>query len=715
MKTLILDNYDSFTFNLYQLIWEVNGEEPLVVKNDQYHWSELRSMSFDNLVISPGPGRPDNKRDFGVCHTALMEAGVPVLGVCLGHQGLAVACGGAVIHAPEVMHGRLSNIYHQESELFEGIPQGFQVVRYHSLMVGSDLPPSLEKIAWTLDGIIMGLRHLERPLWSVQFHPESICTEYGRCLLENFRDITLRFHKNGNKSKSCVSVPNAYVPRDRPVPAAENGFQIHYSELPAFCDPEEVFCHLFREEPVAFWLDSSRVEPGLSRFSFMGAAGGPFSALVEYNTDAEEVTVNQNGTQRRSNQSIFDHLDRELKRLRVESNDLPFEFNCGFVGYFGYELKKECGATAKHHYGPADAEFLFADRIIAFDLLEKRTYLLCLEEKGRSARAEDWLRETARKLKDLPPLPQNGAAEISAPITFRLNRPHQTYLSDIDFCRQHITEGETYEICLTNQICANLSVNAFDLYRNLRRINPAPYAAYLRFNDFHILSSSPERFLRLDANGWVESKPIKGTRPRGGTPEDDERIREELLSSQKDQAENLMIVDLVRNDLGRVCDVGTVHVPKLMAVESYETVHQLVSTIRGRLRDGCNIIDCVRCCFPGGSMTGAPKLRTMEILDQFEQEARGVYSGALGFLALNGAADLNIVIRTIVMSPACTNIGAGGAIVALSDPESEFQEMLLKAKALIHAIALTAHGRFEQSEYRSFEEQITRKGFAILK
>ena len=712
MKTLILDNYDSFTFNLYQLIAEVNVEEPIVVRNDKYDWSELRTMGFDNMVISPGPGRPDNKRDFGVCHTVLREAEVPVLGVCLGHQGLAVVCGGEVIHAPEVMHGRISDIYHEDSDLLRGIPQGFQAVRYHSLIVDRDLPPSLEKIAWTEDGIIMGLRHRERPLWSVQFHPESVCTEYGRRLLENFRDITRQSRK---KSKTAVATRNATMRRAKQISIPDNGLKIHYRELPFFCDPEAVFFHLFSEEPVAFWLDSSRVEQGLSRFSFMGSAGGPFGWLVEYSIATGELIVNQNGTQSRSKQSIFDHLDQELRRFRVVTDELPFDFNCGFAGYFGYELKRECGASAKHHYRNSDAEFLFADRIIAFDLLRKRTYLLCLDEKGESIRAGKWLSETARKLKDLPRLPESGAAASNNPITFSLDRSRETYLDDIRLCHEHIREGETYEICLTNQICVNCNVNALDLYRNLRRINPAPYAAYLRFNDLHILSSSPERFLRLDTNGWVESKPIKGTRPRGRTPEEDDCIRGELSTSQKDRSENLMIVDLVRNDLGRVCEVGTVHVPKLMEVETYETVHQLVSTIRGRLRDGCNIIDCLRSCFPGGSMTGAPKLRTMEILDQLEHQARGVYSGAIGFLGLNGAADLNIVIRTIVMSPTCTSIGAGGAIVALSNPDSEFQEMVLKTKALIHAIALTAHGRFDQAQLDSFDEQITRKGFAILK
>ncbi|HYY56319.1 MAG TPA: aminodeoxychorismate synthase component I, partial [Pyrinomonadaceae bacterium] len=533
-------------------------------------------------------------------------------------------------------------------------------------------------------------------------------------LLENFREVTRRCGQVERDGKAWVSFCHKRK-RDRKRPPQRTGdFEIYHRRLSSFYDPEQVFFHLFSKEPVAFWLDSSRAEPGLSRFSFMGGNDGPHSESVAYRIASTELTVTQAGKVRQSKQTIFDYLDRKLGSLRVRSDELPFDFNCGFVGYFGYELKAECGASNGHHSMLPDAEFVLADRIIAFDHLEQCTYLLCFDEKGEALRAERWLGETERKLRDLPSLPEVARAASSGPVTFRLNRSHQTYLDDIRSCQQHIKEGETYEICLTNQISASCSVDPLDLYRNLRRINPAPYAAYIRFNEAYILSSSPERFLRAGLDGWVESKPIKGTRPRGRTPSEDDSIREELRNSSKDRSENLMIVDLLRNDLGRVCEVGSIHVPTLMQVETYETVHQLVSTIRGRLSGGRSVIDCIRRAFPGGSMTGAPKLRTMEIMDQFERQARGVYSGAIGFLGFNGTADLNIVIRTIVMTQTCANIGAGGAIVALSDPESEFQEMLLKASALIQAIALTAHGRYEQSRYRSFEELITLKGSATL-
>ncbi|MEH2213141.1 anthranilate synthase component II [Nostoc sp.] len=187
MQTLIIDNYDSYTFNLYQMIAEVNGELPLVIYNDRLNWDELKEIAFDNIVISPGPGRPERSEDFGVCRQIIENVDVPLLGVCLGHQGLGYLYGGRVIHAPEVRHGRLSKIYHNNSELFQGIPNQFSVVRYHSLLVADELPECLEKIAWTEEGLVMGLRHLHLPFWGVQFHPESICTEYGQRLLENFR------------------------------------------------------------------------------------------------------------------------------------------------------------------------------------------------------------------------------------------------------------------------------------------------------------------------------------------------------------------------------------------------------------------------------------------------------------------------------------------------------------------------------------------------
>ncbi|MDZ8031924.1 aminodeoxychorismate synthase component I [Nostoc sp. DedSLP04] len=709
MQTLIIDNYDSYTFNLYQMIAEVNGELPLVIYNDRLNWDELKEIAFDNIVISPGPGRPERSEDFGVCRQIIENVDVPLLGVCLGHQGLGYLYGGRVIHAPEVRHGRLSKIYHNNSELFQGIPNQFSVVRYHSLLVADELPECLEKIAWTEEGLVMGLRHRHLPFWGVQFHPESICTEYGQRLLENFRDITQQFTE-----KSSISPEKQYRIRygsvtptvDKPCLRAasrreeqKEKFELYTRKLDICPNTEQIFVQLFENASNAFWLDSSRVEFGLSRFSFMGDGSGVNSLLVRYNTETQEIIVTQSDTVTRHTESIFEYLKREIDCRSCQSDELPFDFNCGFVGYFGYELKAECGSSLVHSSSLPDAIFLLADRMIAIDHQEQCIYLLQLIKKGQTEQVETWFDTIQQQLETLDPLFSLVPQDTYQPVKFRLSRTYQNYIQDIQQCLDEIHEGETYQVCLTNQLHTDATPDPLTFYRTLRKINPAPYSAFLRFGEIAIACSSPERFLRIDRQGWVETKPIKGTLPRGETPEADFVLREKLRNSEKDRAENLMIVDLLRNDLGRVCEVGSIHVPKLMDVETYSTVHQLVTTIRGRLRSDLQAVDCVQAAFPGGSMTGAPKIRTMQIIDRLEQEARGIYSGAIGFLGLNGSADLNIVIRTAVLTPSQTSIGIGGGIIALSEPEMEFQETLLKAKALIDALLLTMHGTSEPEMY----------------
>ena len=333
-----------------------------------------------------------------------------------------------------------------------------------------------------------------------------------------------------------------------------------------------------------------------------------------------------------------------------------------------------------------DAALLFCDRLIAFDHDQRRVHLVALADESGVAAADAWLETAERELEQLQapdPPPAPGA------LTFVPRDNRATYLANIAAAKHEIAEGETYEVCLTTELHSDGAVDPLAAYRALRARNPAPHAALLRLGDVSVLSSSPERFLRVGRDRVVESKPIKGTAPRAAHPAEDAYRAEALRADEKSRAENLMIVDLVRNDLGRVCALGSVEVPALMVIESYATVHQLVTTVRGRLRDDASAIDCIRAAFPGGSMTGAPKLRTMEILDRLESGPRGVYSGALGFLSVNGTADLSIVIRTLVASPHGLQIGSGGAIVAASDPAAEHDEMLLKARAVLEAVGGT--------------------------
>ena len=668
MQTLLIDNYDSFTYNLFQLLAEVNGREPLVVRNDEARWDELERLEFDNVVLSPGPGRPERERDFGVCADAIRRCDRPLLGVCLGMQGLGWIAGGIVEQAPQPLHGRVVQVEHDGSPLFAGIPSPFAATRYHSLALAHPLPSSLREIA-TCDGVPMAVEHRDRPQWGVQFHPESIATEHGARLLTNFHDLTpIRSKFRG----SFVGSSTTKEPRNRGVALAVR----HLATLP---DPEAAFVSLFGDSEHAFWLDSSR--PGeRGRFSFIGDTSGPNAEVLRHDAG--------------KGKPLLDRLQERLDQLRpTDLPDLPFEFNCGFVGYLGYELKSECGFESPHSSEHPDAALIFSDRLIAFDHVENQTYFLCLHKPEEEKAAEAWLSTTSAKLEALPS-GAPGESRRTLPAVVRRDSPgapyaartREQYVDDIEICLQHLRNGDSYELCLTNQIQMDLEVDPLDLYLALRRANPAPFAAYLRLGDLAVLSSSPERFLRVSGDGEAEARPIKGTGRRGTTAEEDEALAAALAADEKNRAENLMIVDLLRNDLGAVCAVGSVEVPEMMAVETYETVHQLVSSVRGQLRPGADATDAIRSCFPPGSMTGAPKRRTTEILDALEGGPRGVYSGAIGWLGLGGAADLSVAIRTVVLAGGRATVGAGGAIVLDSDPEREYEEMLLKAAAPLRAV-----------------------------
>ena len=687
MRTLLIDNYDSYTYKLFHLLGEVNGVEPLVVRNDEASWGDLiASEEFDNVVISPGPGRPERARDVGISLAALDQSGIPVLGVCLGHQALAHVCGGTIDYARELFHGRLSAVQHEQEGLFAGLPQPFVAVRYHSLVV-SEVPAQLRVIARSRGGVVMGLEHRERPLWGVQFHPESVCTEDGRQLIENFRRLSLE-----RIQRPRSNPPAPQVKAVTPKPAASVG--VHHLRLGEWYEPEAVFEQRYGDREHAIWLDSARAEPGLARFSFIAAPDGPLGQIVSADSAAKSVRVERSdGSVAAHESSIFDYCSSELERLSAEGPKLPFGFIGGFAGYLGYELGAECGATETHGSPLPDAGLLFCDRVIAFDHHERRVHLLALADRDGAEAAGLWLKSTTDALRELAspdatPIPPARGGSI-----FTAREDRAAYLERIAECRRLIHEGESYEVCLTTELTSPTVIDPLPTYRRLRAANPAPYAALLRFGELSVLSSSPERFLSVGADGVVESKPIKGTSERSPDPAEDARRAEALQADEKSRAENLMIADLVRNDLGRVCQLGSVHVTALMVVERYATVHQLVSIIRGQLREGSTALDAVCACFPAGSMTGAPKLRTLEVIDRLEDRPRGVYSGALGYLSVNGSADLSVVIRTIVATPGGASIGSGGAIVAASDPEAEYEEMLLKTRPLVEA----AGGAIKQS------------------
>ena len=995
-RTLLVDNYDSYTYNLYHLIAAVDGAPPVVVRNDAIAWRQLapslRAGHFARVVLSPGPGTPDRSEDVGICADVLSNAvDVPVLGVCLGHQALAAAHGGVVGRAPVPMHGRLHVVVHDDSPLFAGIPSGgeagwaggaegvaddddgeggsFVVTRYHSLAVhAASLPECLIPCAWTArgggdgggvpsnesatnatiedaGGVVMALRHRDRPHYGVQFHPESVCSRFGERLYRNFAAIARAHDEGGSRTRPTEGVAGVVAPRgidpatvcispdggSAPVDG-DGKTRLMWMRLPGALastpgGSEALFWRLFgggdggvdvddpRGRTIAakdtFWLDSATASVAgrcpRSRFSFMGGRGGGLWRRLVYAlprperesagaSDGERgggepawrtgapppfeggtlVSVRADGTRETFERiRLLDWLDARLaarscdRTERVESwgeaaarraaegsvahagddaprdpvvslsdeniDDLPFDFRCGFVGYFGYEMRAECDSPTPRHVSPVpDAALYFADRVVAVDHSNDDVYLLALvpdeidiaglEREARGANlgaaaravaegmvamareeaegdARSWMAETERTVLALgsfdatrgdspanegddPRRSDSTHAGLTAAIGaravaaldacermrreeatqegegskdagaayayeggFTFRRDRDEYVGDVSACQRAIDRGETYEVCLTNElrrtaversrvegdgevggsIPAPRAPDPATLYSVLRRTNPAPYAAFLCFGgcDFGgssdvssdplhdvvaVCCSSPERFLRLSppaggdaasSSGVLEAKPIKGTAPRVQPLGCDADVAEasKLASSVKDRAENLMIVDLLRNDLGRVCAPGTVSVPGLMKIESYAAVHQLVSTVRGTKRAGVPAAACVAAAFPPGSMTGAPKFRTVEIIDTLEPGPRGVYSGSVGYLSVPresaagdaaGAFDLNVVIRTAVVKPGLRGggvwVGSGGAITALSDPVGEWEEMTLKARAVLRAI-----------------------------
>jgi aminodeoxychorismate synthase component I len=441
--------------------------------------------------------------------------------------------------------------------------------------------------------------------------------------------------------------------------------------------------------PGFWWLDSALVDARLGRFSFVGAE--PWCVLRAYGSRIQTDVARVRHAGERTGRSVafaapFDALRAALgPPAAPDEPPLPVPFAGGAIVALAYEL----AAPARQGRALPDLTALGVDRLYAFDHLERRAFALAVGVGETPALARQRADVAARALAEAvpdaepPPAPSAEARSLALESAFDAER-HAKAVTEI---RARIAAGDVYQACLTHRLDAPFTGDAFALAGALRALNPAPFACLLTLPDATLVGSSPERFLRVDAGRWAESRPIKGTRPRGADPAEDRRLRGELAASAKDRAENLMIVDLVRNDLGRVCETGSVHVPELFAIEPYETVFQLVSTVRGRLAPGADALDAVRAAFPPGSMTGAPKLAAQGLLAALEPVPRGLYSGAAGYLDLRGGCDLAVTIRSLVLQNGRASVHTGGGIVADSEPAAEWREAELKARALVTALA----------------------------
>ena len=462
--------------------------------------------------------------------------------------------------------------------------------------------------------------------------------------------------------------------------------------LPFAVNCEEAYPLLTGGAEYSFWLDSAREESPMSVASYVGVVPAQLSPL---RVDSARAAAESGG------EDPFAQLEAALAcapRVHPDAaaaTGLPAGLRGGYVGYFGYEARAAMGMEHGHPvpgYLPAyeaptpDSLWLPAVRYLVHEHARPgaaaRSWLV--GDESWCEAAEQLLSAAGKRASEGTPV---NAPELAELLLFTAPAA-EAYMDAVRASQHEIYEGNSYEVCLTAQTNARIPNPSpelfFELYRRQRAHNSAPYAAYLRCGDFSVLSSSPERFLSVDTHRNAQTKPIKGTIARGATPEEDAAAAAWLRTDEKTRAENLMIVDLLRNDLSTVSDPASVRVPVLMGVESYSTVHQLVSTVSSRLREGVSAVAAARACFPGGSMTGAPKPSTMQIIEGLEGRARGVYSGALGFVSVDGSANLSIVIRTLVAHDEGTvTLAAGGAIVADSDPTAEYEEMLTKLRAAL--------------------------------
>jgi para-aminobenzoate synthetase component 1 len=447
--------------------------------------------------------------------------------------------------------------------------------------------------------------------------------------------------------------------------------------------------------PYPFFLDSVGGAPRLGRFSFLGCE--PYMVLRSRGRTAELIEM---GSRRTITGHPLDILQELLDRNAVVSDAYPVPFVGGAVGYLGYDLGRHIErlpSSAVDDLQLPELQLCFYDTVVAFDHGESNAYLVStgLPEPAGPARRE----RARRRLDGLHALLDRGAQHPApdpaavGPVEVAGNFTREAYLKAVARTQRHIVAGDVYQVNLSHRLQGPWAGTPWEFYERLRRLNPAPFSAYQNYGDFAVASSSPERFLRV-AGDLVETRPIKGTRPRGTTPREDELLADELQASEKDRAEHIMIVDLERNDLGRVARTGSVAVEELMAIESYATVHHLTSTISARLRGDRTVADLLRATFPGGSITGAPKIRAMELIDELEPTRRGVYTGAMGYFSASGGLDLNIAIRTAVLKDGTAYLQVGGGIVHDSDPEAEYQETLDKGRALLEALGARPGGVF---------------------
>jgi len=445
----------------------------------------------------------------------------------------------------------------------------------------------------------------------------------------------------------------------------------------------ELFEAIKKDGNYPFFLDSGMDSEKLGRYSFIGV--DPFLMIK---SEGNKVRLEEDGKIKTIDGNPLDILQEKLDLYKIEREDIPFVG--GGVGYFSYELAhlmEKLPNTVKKDVDIPEMVMGFYDGIVIIDHKEHKKYIGTVGFKENIEEIRKKIENSINEYENKSKI-EESEKHILKSRDINSNMTEDYYLSSIKKLKDYIYSGDIYQVNFTQRFECDFEGDSGELYKNLKSINPAPFAAYLDFGEGTIVSSSPERYIKL-TDGTIETRPMKGTRPRGKTKVEDEKLKEELVNSEKDRAELLMIVDLMRNDISRVSKTGSVNVTELFHLEEYATVLQMVATIQGKLKEELSAVDIIKATFPGGSITGAPKIRAMEIIDELETTTRNIYTGSIGYIGFDGDMDLNIAIRTIVLKDKKAYFQVGGGIVWDSDPHEEYEESLVKGRALVKALNIT--------------------------